>query len=86
MSVSYARTPSRYLAKAKAGQTVEVTERGTLITLLVPPEAPASARDALVASGRLRPATAAFRLPRRVTAAAGSPGTGSILDDLRGDR
>jgi prevent-host-death family protein len=77
---------SRYLARVKAGETVEVTERGSLVALLVPPGAPAGARDRLVASGRLRPSTAAFRVPRRVTPVAGSPSTGSILDELRGDR
>ncbi len=35
---------SRYLERVKAGETVEVTERGRLIALLVAPDATTSAR------------------------------------------
>jgi len=47
---------SRYLAMVKAGQTVEVTERGELIAVLAPPSPSHHSRDRLVASGRLIPA------------------------------
>ncbi|MGL5825935.1 MAG: type II toxin-antitoxin system Phd/YefM family antitoxin [Nocardioides sp.] len=47
---------SRYLALVKAGETVEVTERGELVALLAPPGDARSARDRLVAAGRLIPA------------------------------
>lgn len=45
---------SRYLALVRGGEVVEVTDRGQLVARLVP--AAGSARDQLVASGRLRPA------------------------------
>ncbi|MBA3618093.1 MAG: type II toxin-antitoxin system prevent-host-death family antitoxin [Acidothermales bacterium] len=74
---------SRYLDRVKAGETVEVTERGRLVALLVPPEPAASARERLIASGRLLPSTGPLRLPRRVAATAD---TGAVLEELREDR
>ena len=77
---------SRYLDRVKAGETVEVTERGQLVALLVPPHPATSARERLVATGRLIAAVRPFQLPQRVPGAAGSPDTGAVLDELREDR
>jgi len=77
---------SRYLEKVKAGETVEVTDRGKLVALLVPPNPAASARERLIASGQLIPASHPLRLPRREPARPGSPETGAVLNDLREDR
>lgn len=77
---------SRYLSKVKAGETVEVTERGKLVALLTPPNPASSARERLVASGRLIPASRPLRLPRRSELAPGTPDTGAVLDELREDR
>ena len=77
---------SRYLDLVKAGQTVEVTERGVLVALLTPPTAPAplSPRDRLIAEGRLIPATAPRGpLPEPVRVAVRSQ---DVLDELRGER
>jgi prevent-host-death family protein len=74
---------SRYLASVKAGETVEVTERGRLIALLVPPEPGRNARERLIAEGRLRPGTGRLTLPHPVEAALTSD---QILDDLRAER
>jgi prevent-host-death family protein len=74
---------SRYLDRVKAGETVEVTERGQLIALLVPPNPARDARERLIADGRLVPATGVLRLPPRVQV---EESTQSILDDLRPDR
>ncbi|MGI8699325.1 MAG: type II toxin-antitoxin system Phd/YefM family antitoxin [Mycobacteriales bacterium] len=74
---------SRYLARVKAGEVVEVTERGKLIALLVPPEPATTGRERLVATGRLLPASRPLRLPRR---APGAAATGAVLDALREDR
>jgi len=74
---------SRYLDQVKAGETVEVTERGKLIALLVPPGPARSARDGLVASGRLLPGAGALRLPRRVVV---SRTSAEVLSELRDDR
>jgi len=77
---------SRYLSIVKAGGTVEVTERGELVALLVPPTPAMSARDRLVATGRLLPARAAFSplTRRRVTAVTAT--ASEALDELRAER
>jgi prevent-host-death family protein len=56
---------SRYLEKVKAGEVVEVTERGKLIALLISPSPTASERDRLIARGQLTPAKTSFQLPER---------------------
>lgn len=77
---------SRYLSLVKAGETVEVTDRGRLVALLVPPTPESSARERLVSTGRLIPASTPLRLPRRTPAPTDAPSTGAVLDDLREDR
>lgn len=77
---------STYLAKVKAGETVEVTQRGRLVALLVPPRPAASARDDLIAEGRLIPARRPFRIPPRATASGAPLDSSSVLDDLRAER
>jgi prevent-host-death family protein len=74
---------SRYLDRVKEGETVEVTERGRLVALLVPPSPAATARERLIAAGRLLPSSGPLRLPRRVPADRDS---GAVLDALREDR
>lgn len=80
------RHASCYLRRVKAGETVEVTECGELVALIVPPSPAASTRDRLVYEGRLVPASRPFSLPRRVPAPPAPPDTASALDDLRADR
>ncbi len=77
---------SRYISRVKGGEIVEVTERGELVALLVPPHPATTARERLVAEGRLMPAAGPLRLPRRASAGAGSPDTGAVLDELRDER
>lgn len=77
---------SRYLGMVKAGETVEVTERGQLVALLVSPSPAASARDRLVGSGRLVPAKGPFQLPIRRTMPAGEETASETLDALREER
>lgn len=80
---------SRYLALVKAGETVEVTERGELVALLAPPGASRTARDRLVAAGRLIPATSPtgrLRAPGPVPVASGEPSNAELLDAERADR
>lgn len=74
---------SRYLERVKSGESVEVTERRRLVALLVPPEPARDARERLIASGRLIPASGALRLPQRIVAARTSE---EILNALREDR
>lgn len=74
---------SRYLDRVKAGETVEVTERGHLVALLVPPAPTATARARLIASGQLLPSSGPLRLPRR---AAATRDTADVLEEIREDR
>lgn len=75
---------SKYLARVKAGETVEVTERGSLVALLTPPRPGDSARERLIAEGKLIPATGSLNLPEPVHVE--GPSTGEVLDDQRADR
>ena len=77
---------TRYLGRVKAGETVEVTERGRLVALLVPPAPGATERERLIATGQLVPAARPFQVPRRAPLPAGRPSTGAALDDLRAER
>ena len=75
---------SKYLARVKAGETVEVTERGSLIALLTPPRPGDSARERLIAEGKLTPAVTPGILPDPINVE--GPPSGEVLDDLRADR
>jgi prevent-host-death family protein len=80
---------SRYLAKVKTGETVEVTDRGELVALLVPPERSSIVRDRLIAEGKLIPAGnpgGLRHLPAPKPVPVGAPATRSVLDELREDR
>ena len=77
---------SRYVERVKAGESVEVTERGVLVALLVPPSPAASARDRLIAEGKLIPAARPFKLPTPVRAVPGSMSTAEALDAEREER
>lgn len=52
---------SRYVAMAKAGQRIPVTERGELVAYLVPAEEPRSVYQQMVAAGQVRPASGDLR-------------------------
>ncbi len=77
---------SRYLDLVKAGETVEVSERGELVALLVSPRPAVAARDRLVAAGRLAPAPARFQLPARRVRPDREETASAVLDRLRGER
>ncbi len=80
---------SRYLAQVKAGHTVEVSERGTLVALLVPPDRGQSVRARLVAAGRLIPAsspTGRLRSSQPVQVGSGEPTNQQLLDAEREER
>jgi prevent-host-death family protein len=80
---------SKYLAEVKEGKTVEVTERGELVALLVPPQRGQSARDRMIAEGRLIPAsnpTGALRHGRPGPAPPGTPSNEELLDAQREER
>ena len=80
---------SRYVALVKAGETVEVTERGKLVALLVSPQRSETARDRLIAAGLLVPATSPtgrLRSRRPVPTAVGQPSNRELLDAEREER
>src|SRR5271169_4435608 len=77
---------SRYLKMVKAGETVEVTDRGELVALLVSPSQGQAARDRLVAMGRLLPASAPLSLPPRRVLPAGEETASETLVELREER
>ena len=72
---------SRYLDRVKSGETVEVTERGHLVALLVPPDPARNARERLISQGRLIPSSGSLQLPRRIVADSPSE---LALDEQRG--
>ncbi len=74
---------SRYLDRVKAGETVEVTERGRLVALLVPPSPAGTARERLIANGQLLPSSGPLRLPRRASVAVDSA---AVLEEMREER
>ena len=74
---------SRYLDQVKRGETVEVTERGQLVALLVPPAPSAAERDRLISQGQLLPAHRAFAVPEAMV---GGGATAATLDELRAER
>ena len=77
---------SVYLAQVKAGQVVEITERGTLIAVMRAPSPQATTREALIAAGRLLPARHAFELPDQRITVTGDTSASQVLDASRGER
>lgn len=80
---------SRYLALVKAGETVEVTERGALVALLVAPDRTRTVRERLIASGRLIPAanpTGVAWATAPVPVRPGEPSNQELLDAEREER
>lgn len=76
---------SVWVAKAEAGQTIEITSRGRLVARLTPVADADVSREALIESGRLLPASAPRRMfdPARLIDAAP---LSAILDEQRADR
>lgn len=76
---------SVWVAKAEAGVTIQITDRGRPVARLVPLTAAEQARDKLIAEGQL----IAAAVPRAALSGAdlieGRP-LSSILDDQRADR
>ena len=74
---------SAVIRRVREGESVGVTDRGTLVAVLVPPTAVGGA-GALLAAGRTRPATRNLDdLPAAVSADVSSD---EVLQSLRADR
>jgi prevent-host-death family protein len=76
---------SRYLELVKAGQTVEVTDRGRLVALLTPPSEGAGHRDRLIRAGVLRPSSRHRVLRPAEDLPVPKVATQVVLDELRGE-
>ncbi|MGA9677461.1 MAG: type II toxin-antitoxin system Phd/YefM family antitoxin [Mycobacterium sp.] len=76
---------SVWIAKAKAGVTIQITDRGRPVARLVPITPVEQARDQLIAEGQLIPATAP-RVPLSIADLIEGPSLTSILDEQRSDR
>ncbi|SDG80060.1 prevent-host-death family protein [Sinosporangium album] len=76
---------SRVIARVRAGETIEVTDRGTPVLTLVPHAQPAGLRAELIASGRLTPAATPGRLPDPIEIE-GIPAEVSLADELIASR
>ena len=75
---------SRYLARVRAGESIEVTDRGTPVAVLVPAvREEDDVRQRLVRDGRLTPMRGPRVLPEPLP---GGPPTRDVLDELRADR
>ena len=80
---------SRYLDLVRAGETVQITDRGVLVALLAPPDQTTtglSAYHRLIAAGHIIPAVRPFfPLPTRLPL---PPGVSSqaVLDQQRSER
>ena len=74
---------SAVVRRVRAGESVGITDRGTLVAVLVPPTA-VGGSGALLAAGRVRPASTSIDLlPDGLRV---SQRTSVVLDDLRSDR
>lgn len=74
---------SVYLRRVRAGESFEVTDRGTLVAVLTPPEPAHEARDRLITEGRLIAAARPFRMPARRVA---RRSTAAALDEQRAEQ
>jgi prevent-host-death family protein len=76
---------SVWIAKAKAGVTIQITDRGRPVARLVPLTPAEQARDRLIAEGQLIPATAP-RVALSTSDLIEGPSLSAILDEQRADR
>jgi prevent-host-death family protein len=76
---------SRWVAKAKAGATIQITDRGEPVARLVPISPAENDREALIAGGLLIPAVNA-RTPFSADNLVHGPPLSEVLDQLRADR
>lgn len=77
---------SRYLERVRHGETIQVTDNGTLVAELVPIGGARTVRERLLRDGLLIAAARSFEIPQPVPTDAGSPSSAEILDELRRER
>ncbi|MCL4241612.1 MAG: type II toxin-antitoxin system prevent-host-death family antitoxin [Dehalococcoidia bacterium] len=79
---------SRYIRLVKAGETLEVAERGVPVALLTPlPSGRAKTpREQLIAEGKLIPGTQDWSTLRPLPPMPGTKSSAEILEELREER
>lgn len=77
---------SQYIERVKTGETIEVTDRGELVALLISPSLSNSRRDRLIQQGVVIPSRSPFRIPSTRRNLAAGETTASLLEDLREDK
>jgi len=80
------QSTSKYLARVKAGETIEVTERGRLVAVLAPPSQEQTALERLIAEGKVRPAEAPFVFPERGHPLPGHPTGSEAIQEQKEER
>jgi prevent-host-death family protein len=76
---------SAVLRDVEAGETIEVTNHGTVVAVLVPPSSSASSASSAASAVRQRPATRSGGFAALPRVRLDQP-VQEVLDDLRGDR
>ncbi len=77
---------SKYLDQVKRGETVEVTERGTLIAVITSPSKEVMEFEYMVARGQLIAPKAQFHIPQNRRTADSEVASAEVLSDLREER
>jgi prevent-host-death family protein len=76
---------SRYLAMVKAGERVEITERGVLVAVLSPPDRQALIRQELEERGLLRKGTGGLLDVEPLPLPEGAEPPSAVLERMRAD-
>jgi prevent-host-death family protein len=77
---------SGYLARVRAGETIEITDRGRPVAMLVPPPSDRAALSELIATGHLTMPERPWRPGRaKVSVPPGTPAPSEVLAELRAD-
>ncbi|WP_131746662.1 type II toxin-antitoxin system Phd/YefM family antitoxin [Frankia sp. Cppng1_Ct_nod] len=76
---------SRVIERIKEGQTVEITERGRLVALLIPPGPSQQAREELIATGALHPGRGGLAGWRPLPPRPDVPPLSEVLAEMRGE-
>lgn len=77
---------SRYIERVRQGETIQVTDNGTLVAELIPVSQARTTRERLLRDGQLIAAQQPFQIPTPIATNVGAPSNAQILDELRSDR
>ncbi|MHB8191611.1 MAG: type II toxin-antitoxin system Phd/YefM family antitoxin [Ferrimicrobium sp.] len=77
---------SRYIEQVRQGETIQVTDNGTLVAELIPVGEARTVREQLLRDGQLIAAQRSFQIPTPIPAKVGASSNAQILDELRNER